>query len=211
MRIRGKLLLALIAALALAAAVGTASARRFEITSQGIRAVWREFRLEEVSLTFRTVCPVTLEGSFHSRIISKVSGQLVGYITAAITGKEGCGPEGESLWLSNGDGAAVNTLPWHIRYDSFAGTLPTISSIVLQIVGLGVKFVGSTCEMKSSATLPAGLRLNLNAGKIQTVEWISAKKIMRINGPCGTEGILAGTGSLTVQGATTAVSVRLVQ
>jgi hypothetical protein len=102
-------------------------------------------------------------------------------------------------------------LPWHIRYDSFAGTLPTITSIKLQLVGLGVKFFGSTCEYMSSATSPAVLRANLTAGKIETLEWVEANKILRINLPCGTEGILGGTGTVTVQGERAGVTIRLVQ
>jgi hypothetical protein len=211
MRTSGKLLLAgLTAAVALGAAVGVASARRLEFNNQGIRAVWTAFRLEDLSL-LRTVCPVTIEGTLHSRTLSKVSGQLIGFITRARTRKEGCGTEGESLWLSPEDGAAVNTLPWHLRYDSFTGVLPLIETIRLQVIGLGVKIFGTTCEFKSSAERPAFLRAILAAGTITAVQWVETARIPRINGFCGAEGILAGTGSMTNLGGTSAIVVRLVQ
>jgi hypothetical protein len=208
MRTRGKLLLAgLIAAVALGAAIGTADARRFELSNQRIRATWAVFRFEDTSLVMSR-CPITIEGSFHSRTISKVSGQLIGYITDALTKKEGCGPEFNSLWMDEG---GIPTLPWHVRYDSFAGTLPTINTIRIQLINLGVKFEGTTCEYKSSAARPAYLRLGLTAGTVTSVVWEELTTIPRINGPCAAEGKLAGTGSMTVQGATTAIIVRLVQ
>ncbi len=216
MRTRSKLLLAgLTSALALWAAVGTADARRFEISSEAIRAVWSTVRLEDLA-GMRSACPVTLEGSFHSRTFSKVCGELVGYITRAITRKEGCGVENESLWLSNGDNAAVNTLPWHLRYDSFTGTLPFASTVKLQVIGLGVKFFGTTCEFRSEMIRPTYLIFNLNTetsirrGRIESVRWDETARIRRINGLCGAEGILAGTGSVTILGEAAPVAIELV-
>lgn len=210
MRTRSSLLLGLATALALAAAIGTASARRFEISSQGIRATWMEFTLTDTSL-FKSVCPITIEGSFHSRTISKVSGQLVGYITTAVTNKERCRPEFRfaSLWFDEG---GIANLPWHIRYDSFTGTLPAINAIRLQLVGMGVKFEGTTCEYLSSAASPAYIRFLLEGGRVTNVVWEEGTRIPRTNGACLERGQVAGNGQLRVQGRMESfVTIRLVQ
>jgi hypothetical protein len=211
MRTRSKLLLAgLAAALVLCAAIGTADARRFELSEQHIRATWAEFTLTDTSL-FKSVCPVTIEGSFHSRNLSKVSGQLIGYITVALTNKNGCKPEFSfrSLWF---DENGIENLPWHVRYDSFSGTLPAIVSIRIQLIGMGVKFVGTTCEYLSSAASPAYWRLSLEAGRVTQVSWVETTRIPRINGACLERGQVAGNGQMRVLNTTlTFITIRLVQ
>jgi hypothetical protein len=105
MRTRSKLLFAaLTATVFLSFAVGSASARRFELSNQRFLAIWTslEFTIEGLS---PVLCPVTLEGSYHSRTLSKVSGQLVGYITAANVNGPLC---------TNGSATVLReTLPWH--------------------------------------------------------------------------------------------------
>jgi len=210
MRTRSKLLLAgLTATVALWAAVGAADAKRLELSERAIRATWAEFTLTDTSL-FKSVCPITIEGSFHSRTLSKVSGQLVGYITAATTNKGGCKSEFRflSLWF---DENGIANLPWHIRYDSFTGTLPAITGVRLQLIGMGVKFEGTTCEYLSEVALPAYLRLLLEAGRVTTVQWEEGTRIRRINGACLERGQVAGNGQLRVQGTTaTSITIRLV-
>jgi hypothetical protein len=210
MRTRSKLLLAgLAATLALWAAVGTAGARRFELSEQHIRATWMEFTLTDTSL-FKSVCPITIEGSFHSRTLSKVSGQLIGYITTALTDKNRCATQFrfKSLWFDEG---GIANLPWHIRYDSFSGTLPAIVGIRLQLIEMGVKFEETTCEYKSEAAMPAYLRLALEGGRVTSIQWEESTRIRRINGGCLERGQVAGNGQLRVQGTTaTFITVRLV-
>ncbi len=100
------------AALVLAIGVAGAQARRFELSSQTIRAIWTELPFILGESTPR--CPVTLEGSFHSKTLSKVSGELVGYITRARTrkGAENCASNWGALFLDTEEGFA-QTLPWH--------------------------------------------------------------------------------------------------
>jgi hypothetical protein len=66
-------------------------------------------------------CPVTLEGSLHARTMSKVVETLIGYITSARVFEAAC--------VGGRAGFKTETLPWTIRYNSFTGTLPNISSV----------------------------------------------------------------------------------
>jgi hypothetical protein len=119
---------ALTAAFLLATSVGTASARNLSVSNQNFRIVWRE-------LTFGGIvnCEVTLEGSFHYRTIVKRERTLIGWITRAIvrhpcrTG-EGWADNGSEVILG-GRTAVKATLPWHLTYETFLGTLPTITGL----------------------------------------------------------------------------------
>src|SRR5580765_3632601 len=108
MRTRSKLLLAALATTAfMSIAVSSANARRFEISNQRFRAVWTF--LEFTANGHVILCPVTLEGSFHSRTLSKVSGQLIGYVTNAFVPATECVTGGRAR-------ALTETLPWHMQY-----------------------------------------------------------------------------------------------
>jgi hypothetical protein len=210
MRTSSKLALAtLTAAIVLGTAVGTAGARRYELSEQHIRAVWSIFELSDVPQTKLARCPITLEGSFHSKTFSKVSGQLIGFITEARTSKPGCTTVPRSLWLDEG---GIATLPWHVKYVSFSGRLPAIATIKLQVIGLGVKFVGTECEFRSEAMRPAVLIANVAAGGTMTLRFDETVLIpLQSLLGCNTQGMLAGTSStVTVQGRETPITIRLV-
>jgi hypothetical protein len=121
----GKAVLATVAAtILLGAVVGSASARNFSISNQFLTATFRRVTFEGPGLTI--VCEVVVEGSFHRRTTAKRVGSLVGYLTSAAFGAGGC-EAGRATILRE-------TLPWHIRYLGFAGTLPNITSIIANIV-----------------------------------------------------------------------------
>jgi hypothetical protein len=103
----------LASALLLAAAASSATARSLSVSNQNIRVTWSS--LEFVSgVTLR--CRVTLEGSLHSRTITKRLGTLIGAITRATFDERNC---------TNGTlRPRTETLPWHITYEGFTGTLP---------------------------------------------------------------------------------------
>src|SRR5215207_6479875 len=102
----------------------TASATRLASSSQTIRAGFA--RLNFTGPWGTTECPLTLEGSFHSRTITKTLGSLAGLITRAILGA-----------CLRGSGTILTaTLPWHARYQGFAGTLPNINSISADVAGV---------------------------------------------------------------------------
>lgn len=115
-------------------------------------------------------CQITLEGSFHSRTIVKSVGTLIGYITAARSKNESC--TGGRMWLYNGtERLGVTTLetslPWHVTYEGFAGTLPNITSlrILFRGVRLLTEILGLRCiyttgvrgNMTGTATVTSGV------------------------------------------------------
>jgi hypothetical protein len=127
--------IALSATCLFALATSTASAGTLSTSTDGFLAQWRSLEVVS-SLGVVIRCPVTLDGSFHSRTIAKVARSLIGYITLAVIHQTAC---------SNGRGAALNgtetyngtttpnTLPWHATYESFSGSLPAIQSARLLI------------------------------------------------------------------------------
>jgi hypothetical protein len=149
---RCKLLLATLGAAALlCAAAGAASARNFSLSTQTLRATWRELEVsEQLGVTVR--CQLTLEGSFHARTHAKVAGSLIGYVNRAVLG--GC-PIFEWRLLTE-------TLPWHLRYRQFTGPLPSILSYSMDLVGFALRIrdsLGRSCLGTSTATEPLILTL----------------------------------------------------
>jgi hypothetical protein len=205
---RSKLLLAaLTAALTLGALLSTAYARRITVSNQNFRATWTTLRF--LGGVFGNIeCPVTIEGSFHSRTISKVLEALVGYVSRAVVAETRCA----------GGSARVlaETLPWHIRYNGFSGTLPNITQIHLRIVGAGflVQIGGTRCRYKSTETSPMRGWVNREAGGIATsIRVDETAAIPKSSGSfvCPGTGRLEGTtNSLTLQGSTTRITVTLV-
>jgi hypothetical protein len=132
MRTSAKLVLtALAAAVVLASAISTASAGRLSTSESSIRTSWTALEFVTPIITVR--CRVTLEGSFHSRTIAKVREALIGAITRATVAHR-C-TNGEA-WADNGVeaqplGIAPQRLPFHLTYESFATSLPNITSINL--------------------------------------------------------------------------------
>ena len=102
----------------------------------------------------RIVCPVTLEGSFHRTTVAKVARSLVGHVTRATVNSCSAGTMS----------VLTETLPWHVQYGGFAGTLPNMSSVSLSIVGMGASwtFIGITCLGRSEASTPVGLFADRN-------------------------------------------------
>jgi hypothetical protein len=141
-----KLLLATIGAtVLLGALVGSASARTLSTSSTTLRSAFRTVTFNGAFGSIR--CPVTLEGSLHSRTITKLRGSLIGYITRADLGA--C-ETGRATILRE-------TLPWHARYESFSGTLPNITRITIHVIGSSFRiqepFAG--CLARSTVESPA--------------------------------------------------------
>jgi hypothetical protein len=219
MHTRTRLLLsALVAALALSAAVTTAQARRFELSNQFFRVVWSGLTFSEVGGAEgpQVTCAVTLEGSFHSRTLSKVSGQLIGYVTFARV-KRPC--LGGNAWTLDGVERPVQTLPWHIRYDSFRGTLPNVTGILVQLIDTSflVEIFPIGCLYKSTTANPTHGIINIEAGGNANTLTADETKPIPLSvdlsgGFCPVTGFLSGTGNVTLQGSTTTrIRVRLVQ
>src|SRR5215213_7620345 len=149
MRTRSKLILAgLTAAILLSFAVGSASANRLSISTRNVRVVWSNLQLEGGGS--RIICPVTLEGSFHSSTITKTAGLLIGHISrASVIGSTPPCTGGHATVLRE-------TLPWHVTYESFAGTLPRPSRINIQLIGASFQVdQPTTCLARTTTTSPA--------------------------------------------------------
>jgi len=126
------------------------------------------------------------------------------------------------MWVLNGievlEGITTpSTLPWHVQYQSFAGTLPRISSVRITIVGFAflINVSGVNCLYQSTQVNPQVGRFNANetTGQLEsfTLEPVPNVKLHAGNFLCPTEIGLAGTGGVTVAGSTTKLTVRLVQ
>jgi hypothetical protein len=158
--------------LCLAACVGTASATRFSFTPSIFRIIWPNeggLRFVDGAGVFAIECNVSMEGQFHSRVFSKVSGRLIGVIGVAqkfeLEETVCRPPPGErfgNIWVlsggeEQGEGFLPNSLPWHIRYDRFIGALPSITGVRMQIIGASFLLQGAfgiRCLYKSTNVRP---------------------------------------------------------
>lgn len=187
------------AAVTLFVFVGVASGNRLSVSSSTMRATWTS---AELSGGFGTVsCAFTLEGSMHTRTTTKTAGALVGYVTRASVGP--CRTGSATVLTA--------TLPWHVRYSSFAGTLPNIVSITENITDSAWQIkepvFGVTCLFAASETEPNTVSLSREAGGALT----SARLGGTIESNCGLRGTAGGTsGTPTVLGSTTRITVTLI-
>jgi len=193
-----KLLLAVAGAtVLLGALVSTASATRLSSSSQTLRAT---FARVDFSGGFGTTeCAVTLEGSLHSRTIAKVAGSLIGFITRAIVAERCIRGSATILTAS---------LPWHVRYASFTGTLPNITRLNTTVTGAQFNVrepvFGVACL--ASGGTATGV-YNREAGGALTSAVIGGESPTS----CGINGALNGTSTaLTVLGAATRITVTLI-
>jgi hypothetical protein len=186
-------------------AVSVATARRLELSEQRYTVQLRELAFREVgSEATLAACPVTLEGSFHSKTLSKVCGQLIGYITRATKGT--C-QTGAVTILSA-------TLPWHVRYESFRGTLPAISEIDTALANGGwqIEIFGLSCLYESTAAGALREIIVRDPATGRIIEWIIHSRIIGQGGAfCPREVILDGRGSVGTQTRLEPITVRLVQ
>jgi hypothetical protein len=194
-----RLVWALALACACAFSFGTvASARSFSLSSQTWRATFRELRFSGFGTT---ICPITMEGSFHSRTVAKVIGSLIGYVTGAAMGT-----------CQQGSATIDQTsLAWHSRYFAFIGTLPSISSVKVNVVGARIRVrepvFGITCTYTFTSERPLSLTYNREAGGALT----TLSLLGRAPTDCGSEGTLEGTSTtLTVLNSASRITVTLI-
>lgn len=183
----------LAAALLMALAAGSASAGNLSLSHGSLwRAVFRPLQFKSGSLV-AAACEVTLEGSFHTTTIRKVERALIGYITKAAVGA--C-ERGAATVLTA-------TLPWHVEYGGFTGSLPEISGVRLLLIGASFQIrdaiLGSICLSRTSEAEPAAGIAELPAGsENRIVSGLRAEETQRIR--CGSlNGAFAGTASVTEQ------------
>ncbi|HZV73607.1 MAG TPA: hypothetical protein VFF79_07825 [Conexibacter sp.] len=213
MRTHTKLALAtLTATLLMALAVNTASANHFSISNQFFRVVWSPLNFIGEGSTVRVTCNITLEGSFHSRTMVKTIGSLLGYVTRAIAGS--C--------TENSATVLTATLPWHLTYEGFAGTLPNINRIrlLLRHTAFITRIFGGLVEClyadagTNQSENAAGESL-LTGGSANEVASDPSIRIPFVRGSgltenCPAKGGFTGTGNVTLLGATTRITVTLI-
>jgi hypothetical protein len=114
-----------------------------------------------------------------------------------------------------GGETATNTLPWHIRYVTFQGTLPTITGIEVSIVDYAylVEASGVSCLYKSTAARPVRGILRLNGeGRVSSFRFNELFQIPKFSGSflCGPEIGFWGEAFVGTQTTWAGISVRLV-
>jgi hypothetical protein len=207
------LLTGLAATAILAAAVGTATANRLALSNNAIRVVWTSLELSNSVNATVVRCPVTLEGSFHSRTIEKIREKLVGYITRANVQNNQC-TGGRATILQE-------TLPWHLTYQSFRGTLPRIETILLNLIRAAfvIEIPGfNNCLAITTIENPARGIVLFEASGNGRVTGLRADETATIplrNGPggfaCGlATGRFAGTGTVTLLGTNCSIFITLI-
>jgi len=204
---RRLLLAALLPALVLSIVASSATATRLSFSERGFRVAWNPVRVTFAGFT-ATNCNVTLEGSLHTASIAKVARALLGYVTRASVSS--CNSEASVTVLSE-------SLPWHVQYASFAGTLPNISSVRLRLVGASLRgsFSGGSCLARTEENRPAIFNVNRNeAGVITSVSWEERTTIPVTGGgfcsPVSGLGLQATSTSVTGLGNTRAITLTLI-
>jgi hypothetical protein len=193
-------------------------AQRLEASNGSIRATFpalRFFGTEPFGGTVEVICPVTLEGTFHSKTISKEPERLVGYVTRAITNQNVCTENGLS-----GVTILQERLPWHIRYESFAGTLPEITRVIIRLalIAFRVRAVlfNIECLYQSTAAQPVRgfVERNIATGQAMNLIALAETSVPRFEGPtgsCPTSGRYQGSAGIRVLGsATSLIFIRLI-
>lgn len=208
MHLHRRALAGLAAATVLALAAGGATANRLSISNRTFRVVWTPLTIKE---TVEITCNVTFEGSIHTAAIAKTAGALIGYVTLASA--EGC-----SKPTLTGLG-----MPWHIKYSSFAGLLPNITGVRVEIVEAAflLRPAGPlepelACLYRSTAAKPLRATANLAVGgRITSLSLDSTAAIplsRQLGGfpTCEPEIKLQGEGAVTLQGNATTITITLV-
>lgn len=202
------LLAGLTAALLLSAAAGFASANRFSLNESRFRIAWRslEFAYFEEELLFLgpLQCAVTLEGSFHSTLVSKVRGSLIAQVTRGAVGT--C--TGGSLTI------LAAGLPWALDYRDFTGTLPRIFTVLTQFIGAAFQttIAGITCLATSSAARPGGWIWHREESEVLLNVTGDPGILLPVTGMgCATFRLgMEGNGTITKAGSTATLNMRLI-
>jgi hypothetical protein len=196
------------AATLLALAAQSASANQLSLTSRGYTAAWSSLQMTAPGIaTIR--CPLTLEGSFHSSTLRKVTRALVGYVSRATIVSGVC---------TGGTASAMReTLPWHVQYDAFSGTLPAITGVTLRVIRLSAQATaaGLTCPYASTEAAPARVIATVGSGIVTGLRFDEASRVPPAPGApflCtfGGSSVLAGTGRFTALGSTASVGLTLI-
>lgn len=197
------------ASLLLALAVSSASARNLSSSNQNVRVMWNSLEFASSIVTVR--CLITLEGSFHSKTIAKVAGSLIGAITRVDIKRESC-TNGQSL-------PRDETLPWHITYEGFSGTLPNFTGTFLVVSRFRWLLSSSgLCNNGEYGTATDSItgRINREAGgALTTIEPVEGRNTMNLvmaRELCPSSGRMrvAVPGTITVLNSSSRITLTLI-
>lgn len=142
---KARLLLTTVSAVAMIGMLtSTALGRSFRSSISTQRAIYTSVEFSGLFGSAR--CPLTLNGEIHSTL-PKTAEALIGYFESLTLGACTTG----SLTM------LTVSMPWHIRYSGFQGTLPRITRILTRIVGFEFKIRetgANECLVRTTATEP---------------------------------------------------------
>jgi hypothetical protein len=177
--------LTLLATLILCVTAAVSSANR----GIGIETGGRSVTLTSERLVFESggvnvTCPVTLTATLASGL-AKIEQVSPGEVTRATIGEASC-TGGRATVLSG-------TLPWHVDYYAFTGTLPSISSVTLGMYRFAalVEALGVGClfEGVSRASTVGGTEVR----ELRVDETVRIPIGRRLSAFCPAEGKISGT------------------
>jgi hypothetical protein len=206
MRTYSKLLFTgLAAAILLAAAVSTASARTIRVSEPNYKAIWRPLTFEAAGT--RIECNVTLLGKFDSSTIAKTTDKK-GTITHADL----------SLPCTGGTATILReTLPWDVNYVSFVGTLPNITSVRVALIRASFRVDPTSvflpaCLVRTTAEHPATGDIVISRGLVTGLRANEETRIPLPSGLCelAGESDFVGTGNVTNLPGTASITVTLI-
>jgi hypothetical protein len=107
------------------------------------------------------------------------------------------------------------SLPWHLTYESFAGTLPNITEITLLLTGMffeinnGAATCSARTEPRNNAAFISGI--DPTTRKITTLLADPTRRIPLTGGLCALTTLFwEGSGTVTQLGTTTGITVALI-
>lgn len=160
-----------LATVALVAVFGSGSAtasRSLERTTEAnVRGLALAITIES---TVNITCEMTLAFSLH-RLISKVEGALAGHVQTASVGR-----------CSGGTARVLNaSLPWHIRYRAFTGTLPSPTTILVRIFGTAMlgEALGVSCLYTGTLN---GIATGVNPGEFLSLRIEEGETLFYVSG-----------------------------
>lgn len=182
----------------LGALVGGANARILSSSSQTWRATFRTVTFNGVFGNIR--CSLSLEGSFNARTIGKTAVSILyGHVNSANLGP--CATGTATILRA--------TLPWHVGFYRYFGTLPnvTVIGLIIRTFSIRIREPFATCLATSSNESPAVLNLNRElGGAVATAELGGT-----IPTSCGATGSFESSRDpFTVSGSATRITITLI-
>jgi hypothetical protein len=222
MRTRSRLILAaLTASVLMGLAVSSATAGRLSTSNTRFRITWAALRFAGSEGGLNQTCRITLEGSFHSATIRKIAGTLIGAITRGIVDSTNCRGTNEPHRMT----ILQETLPWHLTYESFRGTLPNITEIQILLRRYDFRFSSTILGITGNCLYLDFGRLEENilgnvaranpSGQLTSIEEGPGRRAGLLIGTpireaCPPFWTWSGTGQVFLLGNTTRISVTLI-